>query len=62
MQDEILDFWFSRRGSTEHGQTRELWFRKDAAVDQSIRARFGAAVETAPADGVPTTVPNPLRL
>ena len=51
MQDEILDFWFSRRGSTEHGQTRELWFRKDAAVDQSIRARFGAAVETALAGG-----------
>ncbi len=47
MQDEILDFWFAPRGRAEHGQTRELWFRKDAAVDQSIRARFGAAVETA---------------
>ena len=47
MQDEILDFWFAPSGSAEHGKTRELWFRKDAALDQSIRARFGGAVETA---------------
>ena len=51
MQDEILDFWFAARGSAEHGKTRELWFRKDAAVDQSMRARFGGAVETALAGG-----------
>ena len=51
MHDDVLDFWFAPRGSAEHGQTRELWFRKDAAVDQSIRARFGAAVETALAGG-----------
>jgi uncharacterized protein (DUF924 family) len=51
MQDEILDFWFAPRGSAEHGKTRALWFRKDAAVDQSIRARFGGAVETALAGG-----------
>jgi uncharacterized protein (DUF924 family) len=51
MHDEILDFWFAPRGSAEHGRTRELWFRKDAAVDQSIRARFSAAVETALAGG-----------
>lgn len=47
MQDEILDFWFGPRGSGEHGTTRELWFRKDDAVDESIRVRFGSAVETA---------------
>jgi uncharacterized protein (DUF924 family) len=51
MQDEILDFWFAPPDSAEHGKTRELWFRKDAAVDQSIRARFGGAVETALAGG-----------
>ena len=51
MQDEILDFWFAPRGSAEHGKTRELWFRKDASVDQAIRARFGGAVETALAGG-----------
>src|ERR1700682_2331614 len=51
MQEEILDFWFAPPGSTEHGKTRELWFRKDAAVDRSIRARFGDTVETALAGG-----------
>ncbi len=51
MQDEILDFWFAPHGSAEHGNTRELWFRKDAAVDQSLRARFGGSVETALAGG-----------
>ena len=55
MQDalvgEILDFWFAPRDSAEHGRPRELWFRKDAAVDQSIRSRFGAAVQTALAGG-----------
>jgi uncharacterized protein (DUF924 family) len=51
MHDEVLDFWFGPRGSAEHGKSRELWFRKDAAVDQSIRARFGGAVETALAGG-----------
>ena len=51
MQDEILDFWFAPHGSAEHGKTRELWFRKDASVDQAIRARFGTAVETALAGG-----------
>ena len=51
MQDEILDFWFAPRGNAEHGNTRELWFRKDASVDQAIRARFGGAVETAVAGG-----------
>jgi len=51
MHDEILDFWFGPRDSAEYGKTRELWFKKDAAVDQSIRARFGHAVETALAGG-----------
>ena len=51
MQDEILDFWFGPRNSAEHGKSRALWFRKDAAVDRSIRARFGGAVETALAGG-----------
>lgn len=51
MQDEILDFWFAPHGSAEHGKTRELWFRKDASVDQAIRARFGGDVGTALAGG-----------
>jgi uncharacterized protein (DUF924 family) len=51
VQDDILDFWFAPVGSEEYGKTRELWFRKDVGVDQSIRARFGGAVETALAGG-----------
>jgi uncharacterized protein (DUF924 family) len=51
MQDEILDFWFTAPGSADYGKTRELWFRKDAAVDQSIHDRFGGSVETALAGG-----------
>ncbi len=34
-------------GSPERGRTREVWFRKDPAFDESIRARFGDAVEAA---------------
>jgi uncharacterized protein (DUF924 family) len=51
MQDEILDFWFGPQNSAEYGQSRAMWFRKDAAVDQSILAWFGGAVETALAGG-----------
>ena len=51
MQDEILDFWFGSRSGAEYGKPRALWFRKDAAVDETIRARFGVAVETALAGG-----------
>jgi uncharacterized protein (DUF924 family) len=51
MQDEILDFWFGTRGSAQYGKPRALWFRKRSAVDQTIRTRFGAAVETALAGG-----------
>ena len=43
MQREILDFWF---GATPHA-ARDVWFRKDAAFDATIRGRFGDAIETA---------------
>jgi uncharacterized protein (DUF924 family) len=48
---EVLDFWFGAPGSPERGQSRDVWFRKDAGFDDAIRARFGAAVETAIAGG-----------
>ena len=51
MQQEILDFWFASETSAERGEPRTMWFRKDAEVDQSIRERFGGAVETALAGG-----------
>jgi len=39
---DILDFWFGDRAGA-----RDVWFRKDAAFDDMIRARFGAAVDAA---------------
>jgi uncharacterized protein (DUF924 family) len=47
LQDEILDFWFGSRGSSRYGESRAEWFRKDSVFDAEIRARFGAAIETA---------------
>ncbi|MEO8345198.1 MAG: DUF924 family protein [Betaproteobacteria bacterium] len=52
---DILDFWFGPRVSTEgspgRGHSRDVWFRKDAAFDAEIRARFGAATTIALAGG-----------
>lgn len=36
----VIEFWFSK-------QARALWFEKDHAFDEEIRARFGAAVHAA---------------
>jgi uncharacterized protein (DUF924 family) len=47
LQDEILDFWFGPPASVVYGQSRPEWFRKNPAFDAEIRARFGAAIETA---------------
>ena len=38
--EAVLDFWFSPRA-------RPLWFEKDPAFDDEIRARFGAAIAAA---------------
>lgn len=51
MQEEILEFWFGRPGTAEHGSSRSSWFRKDPAFDAEIWARFGVAIETALAGG-----------
>lgn len=40
---DILDLWF---GPSPHA-ARDEWFRKDAAFDATIRARFGVAIESA---------------
>jgi uncharacterized protein (DUF924 family) len=50
LSDAVLDFWF---GPVPHA-ARDVWFRKDPAFDAAIRARFGAAVESALA-GTPGT-------
>ena len=43
----VLDFWFLPPGDPGHDRFRGEWFRKDAAFDDGIRARFGDAVEAA---------------
>lgn len=43
----VLDFWFLPPDHPGHGAYRPEWFRKDAAFDAAIRARFGADVEAA---------------
>ena len=41
---DVLDFWF--------GQPPKNWFRKDAAFDATIRARFGATIDKAVSGGL----------
>ena len=41
---DVLDFWF--------GQPPANWFRKNAAFDADIRARFGATIDLALAGGL----------
>jgi uncharacterized protein (DUF924 family) len=43
----VLDFWFGPAGSPERESAREVWWRKDAAFDATIRLRFGALVDAA---------------
>ena len=47
LAQHILDFWFGAPPLA----ARDAWFRKDAAFDDAIRARFGTAVEKAIAGG-----------
>ncbi len=43
----VLDFWFLPAGHPDHGTYREAWFKKDAAFDDEIRARFSDDLATA---------------
>ena len=45
--DAILAFWFAPPGSNEHGNARDVWFKKDSAFDLEIAERFGDAVAAA---------------
>ena len=47
---DILEFWFGSPGSTEDGQSRAIWFKKDPAFDEEVRRRFGAVHQAAAAD------------
>ncbi len=43
--EEILEFWFGTQ--SERGSARKAWFEKNAAFDESIRARFLGLYEAA---------------
>lgn len=46
--DNVLDFWFQRDKPLAY---RDCWFEKSDAFDAQIAAQFGAAVESALAEG-----------
>ena len=46
--DEVLDYWLGPLGDEPPpAEARTRWFTADPAVDEEIRARFGALVEAA---------------
>ena len=36
----VLDFWFDVPGSPAHGESRDVWFRKNPAFDAEVRECF----------------------
>ena len=51
LRDEILEFWFGRPDTPGFGEAHAEWFRKDAAFDAALHARFGSVVDAALAGG-----------
>jgi uncharacterized protein (DUF924 family) len=49
---DVLDFWFLPIGAKDHNSQRAEWFRKDAAFDAQIRAKFGDVVALALSGGL----------
>ena len=49
---DVLDFWFLPAGAEGHGKQRVEWFRKDAAFDAALGARFGDVIQQALAGGL----------
>jgi uncharacterized protein (DUF924 family) len=49
---DVLDFWFGAPGSAAAAGPRREWFVKNAAFDDEIRRRFGAAIDTAIGGGL----------
>lgn len=50
--DAVLDFWFGPTDDPDHARPRPQWFRKDAAFDAAIAARFGPLIDEALAGGL----------
>jgi uncharacterized protein (DUF924 family) len=47
--EEVLEFWFGRKGEPGYGEFREAWFTKDDAFDGEVRTRFLGLYEEAAA-------------
>ena len=50
---QVLNFWLGALGSDDDGQVRAVWFKKNAAFDEEISARFGALLNEALSTGLP---------
>ena len=50
--EAVLEFWFGRPGSSDHGRPRAIWFKKNAAFDSAIRVRFRDDYERAAGGGL----------
>jgi uncharacterized protein (DUF924 family) len=46
---EVLDFWFGAPDSAAFGQAHRFWFKRDAAFDATLAARFGPTLDRAEA-------------
>ncbi len=49
MMQDVLDTWFGTPASSEYGHYRRAWYKKDAAFDALLVARFGAVLDQAQA-------------
>ena len=58
---DVLDFWFGPPTDPDHAHQRVQWFRKDAAFDQQVVARFGTLIEQALAGGTDGWIASPLQ-
>lgn len=58
---EVLDFWFGPPTDPDHAHQRVQWFRKDAAFDQQVVARFGNLIEQALGGGTDGWIAPPLQ-
>lgn len=47
--EQILTFWFGPTDAPDRGRPRKFWFRKSAAFDAEVRARFEAIYQQATA-------------
>ena len=59
---QVLDFWFDVPGSPAHGESRDVWFRKNPAFDAEVRERFAATHAAAARGALAAWVDTPASL